>query len=156
MKAMIAGLLPRRERRVGYFAVPAALLCLGASIAVAACEPSPQRARRPGAATNGSQARPRRADIVFKQGCRLPVPYLQRLRDGTFEGRSPDVVAVPQPPNYFGSFGITTHSGPWDYLQEVPLVLYGPGLLRPGRVNPAGPVTLADVAPTLGQIVGTP
>ncbi|MDQ3958061.1 MAG: alkaline phosphatase family protein [Actinomycetota bacterium] len=41
-----------------------------------------------------------------------------------------------------------SHSGPWPYLQHVPLVFYGPGIVpRTGEIG--RPVTLADVAPTL-------
>ena len=45
------------------------------------------------------------------------------------------------------------HSGPWDYVAEVPLLLYGPGYIRAqGAVDRT--VTLADIAPTQGELVG--
>lgn len=45
-----------------------------------------------------------------------------------------------------------SHSGPWPYLQEVPLLFYGPGVVRrPGTYD--RPVTLADVAPTIATLL---
>jgi hypothetical protein len=50
----------------------------------------------------------------------------------------------------------TSHSGPWDYLQRVPLVFYGPGFIRPmGHVELDREVTLADLAPTLAELLET-
>jgi Type I phosphodiesterase / nucleotide pyrophosphatase len=58
---------------------------------------------------------------------------------------------VPVPPNYFDNH---SHSGPWPYLQRVPLFLYGPGHVpAAGRVRT--PVELADLAPTLAVHLGT-
>jgi len=64
---------------------------------------------------------------------------------------------TPREPHLFGSLWATTHSGPWDYLQDVPLVFYGPGFFAsngPTRVERE--VTLADVAPTLAQLLDMP
>jgi hypothetical protein len=45
----------------------------------------------------------------------------------------------------------TTHGTPQPYDRQVPVVLYGAGV-KPGRYeSPASP---ADIAPTLGAIVG--
>ncbi|MGH2812415.1 MAG: alkaline phosphatase family protein [Actinomycetota bacterium] len=60
---------------------------------------------------------------------------------------------VPRQPNYWGSFGVTSHTGPWDYLQTVPLVLYGPGYINAaGTVGDASNVV--DVFPTVGDLLG--
>ena len=57
---------------------------------------------------------------------------------------------VPQEPNFVGTN--FPHSGPWDYLQDVPLFWYGPGIIPAlGRVE--RPVTLADVAPTQAKLL---
>jgi hypothetical protein len=49
----------------------------------------------------------------------------------------------------------TSHSGPYDFLQEVPLVFYGPGFVKNlGRWKPAREITLADIAPTQAEILG--
>lgn len=89
--------------------------------------------------------------------CALPDDELQRIQRGTMLGRSPELQVVPEQPNYFGSFDTTTHSGPWDYIQEVPIVLYGPGHIQSrGPLTLDRPVTVADLAPTLADLVGTP
>ncbi|MDQ4064913.1 MAG: hypothetical protein M3161_02585, partial [Actinomycetota bacterium] len=62
-----------------------------------------------------------------RAACDLPPKILERIARGLVTGRSADVHMVPRYPNFFGSFRVTTHSGPWDYLQRVPLVFYGPG-----------------------------
>lgn len=94
--------------------------------------------------------------------CRLGPNVLERIRNGLRVGRSEDVVTVPQAPNYLGSFAVTSHSGPWDYLQNVPLVAYGPKHV-PSTGQTTTEATLADVYPTvedwtkteLGDRVGT-
>jgi Type I phosphodiesterase / nucleotide pyrophosphatase len=45
------------------------------------------------------------------------------------------------------------HAGPQDHLQEVPLFLYGPGVIEPGRVVDR-PVTSADIVPTEARLLG--
>lgn len=76
--------------------------------------------------------------------CDLPEPLLRRTRNGYFPGRSGDIQIIPREPATFG----VSHSGPWDYLQGVPMFLYGPGHVAAlGRVSSR--VTMADLAPTL-------
>jgi hypothetical protein len=87
--------------------------------------------------------------------CRLGPHILERVARGYRPARSEDVTIVPTAPNYVGSFDVTSHSGPWDYLQRVPLVLYGPSRLPPvGSVTRE--VTLADVYPTVEAWTDTP
>ncbi len=88
--------------------------------------------------------------------CELPAAQLRRLVAGTYEGRSPDLQYVPRAPHLFGSFEMTTHSGPWGYLQDVPLLLYGPGYIRSqGDLTLDRRVTVADIAPTFAELLGT-
>ena len=48
-----------------------------------------------------------------------------------------------------------SHSGPYDFLQEVPLIFYGPGFIRnTGDLEVDREVTLADVAPTFARLMG--
>jgi hypothetical protein len=88
-----------------------------------------------------------------ERACGLPADQLARIWRGYDPRRSEDVFVVPRKPAFFGSISVVSHSGPWDYLQRVPLVLYGPGHIRT-----SGPVgesaTLADVYPTVGELVG--
>lgn len=86
------------------------------------------------------------------RGCALGPKILVRLWRGHDARRSEDVTIVPRHPNYWGSFNTTSHTGPWDYLQKVPLVLYGPGFINPsGALQDAANVT--DVFPTVGKLV---
>lgn len=58
---------------------------------------------------------------------------------------------VPREPNFIGTFDLTSHSGPWDYLQRVPLVLYGPGVV-PARGEVNDPVDHTSIYPTVGAL----
>ncbi|HYO61198.1 MAG TPA: hypothetical protein VEU29_04815, partial [Actinomycetota bacterium] len=89
----------------------------------------------------------------IERACALDKPLLARVWRGFDPERSEDVTFVPLAPNYSGAFDVTSHSGPWDYLQNVPLVLYGPGVIEDaGRVK--GAATLADVFSTAGALTG--
>jgi hypothetical protein len=93
----------------------------------------------------------------LQHSCGLPPPYVTRTARGISVGRSPDVTYIPKEPNFFGSFRGTTHSGPWDYLQEVPLLFYGPGFVpEAGHVATEGEITLANVVPTLAEHLAFP
>ena len=87
------------------------------------------------------------------QACSLPDGYLERTERGFFEQRSGQISLLPRYPAYMASGGGGwSHSGPWPYLQDVPLVFYGPGLIEAaGDVD--APATLADVAPTLMRLL---
>ncbi|MGH2808702.1 MAG: alkaline phosphatase family protein [Actinomycetota bacterium] len=111
---------------------------------------------RPGDETAASRlAGPARifdSDDPIDRACDLDADLLRRIWLGTFEPRSEDVVMVPQEPNYTGTFDIVNHSGPWDYLSRVPLVLYGPRIAAQGPVDT--PAELVDVFPTVGALTG--
>ena len=97
------------------------------------------------------------AGTWLRAACDLPLPQLARIRRGYFGGRSPDITMVPRKPNFFGTFEVTSHAGPWGYLQRVPLVFYGPGFIKSqGTIRPSRPATLADLAPTLAELLDTP
>ena len=88
--------------------------------------------------------------------CAAPIEHLRRVRRGAYPGRTYDVLFVPRYPNTVGTFDYTTHSGPWDYIQRVPLVFAGPGYIR--RLGPLSlnrEVTVADIAPTLAELLET-
>ena len=92
----------------------------------------------------------------LESGCALDVKLLRRIRRDYHPDRSPEVVAIPREPNYFGGYESTSHSGPWDYIQRVPMLFYGPGFIEAnGDVAPTGhDVTVADIAPTLAGLLG--
>jgi arylsulfatase A-like enzyme len=82
---------------------------------------------------------------IEEAACAMPHEHLLRVWRGTDPHRSGQVAIVPQEPNFVGTN--FPHSGPWDYLQDVPLFWYGPGVIPAvGEVD--RPATLADIAPT--------
>lgn len=76
-----------------------------------------------------------------------------RIRRGYVPFRSPDVLFVPREPNYVGRPEAPVHSGPWDYLAEVPLVAYGPPYVA-ARGAVGARATVADLAPTTAELIG--
>jgi type I phosphodiesterase/nucleotide pyrophosphatase len=74
---------------------------------------------------------------------------LLRTWRGIMPGRSGNLQIISRFPDYIGA-GLT-HSSPYDYTQEVPLFLYGPGYVKPGTYD--DPVTLADLAPTTAALL---
>jgi hypothetical protein len=83
--------------------------------------------------------------------CDLPRRELLRIWNGYHPGRSGDIQIVPREPNILGRS--LTHSGPWDYLQLAPMLWYGPGHV-PAVGVVRRQVTMADVAPTIGSLIG--
>jgi len=85
------------------------------------------------------------------QLCALPEDWLELTQRGYYEGRSGHISLLPRTPMYMTTGGKGwTHSGPWDYLQKVPLVFYGPGVVPEGA-EVGRRVSLADVAPTIAS-----
>jgi hypothetical protein len=88
---------------------------------------------------------------LARAACALPHEQLLRIWRGVEPGRSGQIAVVPEAPNFLGSN--FPHSGPWAYLQDVPLFFFGPGIIPAvGKVE--RPVTLADVAPTQAKLLG--
>ncbi|HET7483131.1 MAG TPA: alkaline phosphatase family protein [Actinomycetota bacterium] len=83
-----------------------------------------------------------------QQACGLPHEWLVRTQRGYFEPRSGQISLLPRTPAYMASGGGGwSHSGPWPYLEDIPIVFYGPGFVEAqGDVD--RPVTTADIAPT--------
>lgn len=93
----------------------------------------------------------------FQASCAVPLDHLRWTRRGLIPGVSPDVVVIPREPNFFGGFIGQNHAGPSRYVQEVPIIFYGPGMIEgKGAVDPAGETTLADIAPTTARLLKTP
>lgn len=91
---------------------------------------------------------------LTEAACSVPTELLVRTWRGHRPDRSGDIELLPAEPDFIGHGGLP-HSGPWDYVSRVPLLWYGPGFIRPqGEVD--RPVTLADIAPTQGELVGFP
>jgi hypothetical protein len=84
--------------------------------------------------------------------CDLPLEEITRIWNGYYPGRSGELQVVPRKPNYSTAGGLT-HSGPWNYLQRVPMLWFGPGHV-PARGRVERPATMADVAPTIARLIG--
>jgi hypothetical protein len=104
----------------------------------------------------GLLTEPRRAaaqavpkDLV-KVACSLPHDQLLRIWRGWRADRGAQLTFVPDEPNFVGS-GLP-HVGPWDYIQTVPMLWYGPGFVKP-RGEVERPVTVAGIAPTVAQLL---
>ncbi|HEX2051526.1 MAG TPA: alkaline phosphatase family protein [Actinomycetota bacterium] len=144
----------RRRRRRPWRAL-AALVVVAVAVGAAAVylgDDGPRRGR-------SAAQRLARAGRTFatldpvRRACALDDEQLVRLWRGNHPRHSEDVTLVPQEPNYMGAFDLTSHSGPWDYLQRIPLVLYGPQRIRAaGRVE--GAANLVDVYATMGALTG--
>jgi Type I phosphodiesterase / nucleotide pyrophosphatase len=86
-----------------------------------------------------------------RMACDLPRIQLRRIVNGYITGKSGEIQFVLRTPHFFGA---NSHSGPWDYLQHVPLFFYGPGhVASAGKID--APVTVADIAPTLAGFLGS-
>lgn len=73
---------------------------------------------------------------------------------GYFPGRSGQVFYVPHEGDFLVDGGTSQfmHGSPYDYDTRIPLLLHGPGFVRPGVI--AAPAVQQDVAPTLAAILG--
>jgi Type I phosphodiesterase / nucleotide pyrophosphatase len=91
---------------------------------------------------------------LMETACSVPTELLIRTWRGHRSDRSGDLELLPQEPDFVGHGGLP-HSGPWDYVGMVPLFWYGPGFIE-ARGEVDRPVTLADIAPTQGELVGFP
>ena len=81
----------------------------------------------------------------------LPGEVILRLWRGWRSDRGGEVIMVPRGFDFFD--GGISHTTPWPYTQDVPMVWYGPGLI-PVRGAVSRPVTSADIAPTMARMIG--
>jgi hypothetical protein len=105
--------------------------------------------RKPTRGSVPAKAQSSNQDIV-RLACSIPHEQLLRTYRGWRPDRGAQISFIPKEPNFVGS-GLP-HVGPWDYIQTVPMLWYGPGYIKPqGEVN--RPVTSADVAPTSAELL---
>jgi predicted AlkP superfamily pyrophosphatase or phosphodiesterase len=135
-------------------------LLLGVGLAAAACTSaagSGGGASDTSAGPTGPGSPPPAASVsdrgLARAACRnTSHDALLRTWRGVRLDRSGDVQIVAKDPNFVN--GGLTHATPFDYSQDVPLLLYGPGYVRAGEYDQ--PITLADLAPTLGALLKFP
>jgi Type I phosphodiesterase / nucleotide pyrophosphatase len=88
-------------------------------------------------------------DLV-RLACALPHGWLLRTWRGWRPDRGAQLSFVPIEPNFVGA-GLP-HVGPWPYLQDVPMLWFGPGHVE-ARGAVARPVTVAGIAPTVARLL---
>ena len=100
--------------------------------------------------TAGASSSSGESDVLVKAACSLTKDELMRIDRGVMPGRSGQILIVAHEPDFVGAN--YPHSGPWDYLQRVPMLFYGPGYIpAKGKINT--PVTMADVSPTEAELL---
>ncbi len=85
--------------------------------------------------------------------CGMPHEELLRTWRGWSQDRGGELQMVAEQPNFVGS-GLP-HVGPWDYVQDVPMLWYGPGFV-PAQEAVKRPVTSVGIAPTVAKLLDFP
>jgi Type I phosphodiesterase / nucleotide pyrophosphatase len=87
---------------------------------------------------------------LARQVCKaVPREVLVRTVNGTHLVRSGDLQMITSYPDYVSS-GLT-HATPFDHTQDVPLLLYGPGIVKPGVYDESA--FLTDVSQTAASML---
>ena len=107
-------------------------------------------------------ARPDGGPIQEAAATDLGAEYMELVQRSYRAGRSGDIQLLIAPfnsSNYSNeSLSLvprdprTSHASIWMYLQRIPLVVYGPGIVEPSDSEER--VSLADLAPTTAQLIG--
>jgi predicted AlkP superfamily pyrophosphatase or phosphodiesterase len=87
-------------------------------------------------------------------GSRAGAPFFDAMRKSWYSERSGDLQVGLKPYWMYGSGNMTTHGSPHPYDTNVPILIYGPSWIVPGRVDQR--VEVVDLAPTLARILGIP
>lgn len=95
----------------------------------------------------------------------IGTPIMENLHRGHIPGRSGEVMLVPKPHSFIiGEWDLTTlvsgrptttnsHPNPWNFIAQVPLILYGPDYVAQGK-QVRRMVDIADLAPTYAALLG--
>lgn len=123
---------------------------LAVALVSVTCTSSDGPESQPGSPTFGAMAAELGTDVV-EQLIRGYVPG----RSGEISLVTPPWTTVAQWPGGLRSRRDprTTHASPWAYLARVPIILHGPGYVRPG-VRSERSVDVADLAPTFAELLG--
>lgn len=130
---------------------PVSRALLAVALIAVACTAANRDPRQDGPTT--APPGPAELDVArrfLRLACSIPPSQLRRIWAGFSEETSGEVQLVARFPNYYGNH---SHSGPWPYLQNVPMLLYGPGHV-PAIGEVARPVTMADLPATLAGYLG--
>ncbi|MEO7392662.1 MAG: alkaline phosphatase family protein [Ramlibacter sp.] len=91
----------------------------------------------------------------LEEGSRAGAPFFEEIHKSWNKDVSGDVQFVIKP--FWmssSSTSVATHGSPHPYDNHVPILVYGPKWVRPGRVD--GHVDAVDIAPTLARWLGVP
>ena len=86
-------------------------------------------------------------------GSRAGAPFFGAMQKSWNANVSGDVQFALQPYFMLGT-SVATHGSPHRYDTHVPILMYGPKWVRPGRVDK--PVEVVDIAPTLARLLRVP
>jgi predicted AlkP superfamily pyrophosphatase or phosphodiesterase len=91
----------------------------------------------------------------LEAGSRAGAPLFDAMRRTWHKDVSGDVQYALKPYwMHASSTSVTTHGSPHPYDTHVPILLWGPRWVKPGRVDAR--VEVADIAPTLSRLLGVP
>lgn len=110
-----------------------------------------QEARRLLLEEPGIEAAYTRGELL--SGSRAGAPFFAQMRRAWHPDVSGEVQYAPRPNWMFGN-AAATHGSPHPYDTHVPILLWGPRWVKPGRVNT--PVEPVDIVPTLAKILHVP
>lgn len=89
----------------------------------------------------------------LESNSRAGAPFFDQLRKSWHPDVSGDVQYALKANWMFGSAtSVTTHGSPHAYDTNVPILVYGPGWVKPGRIDTR--VEVVDIAPTLSRLLG--
>jgi len=97
-------------------------------------------------------ADPAAVSALAARVCKLPRQWLVETWRGWRRDRSGQIQILPTLPNFVAGNGIYPHAGPWPYLEDVPMLWYGPGYIK-SQGTVSRPVTSADIAPTVAELL---
>ena len=90
----------------------------------------------------------------LESNSRAGEPFFEQMRKSWHTDVSGDVQVVVKQNWMIGGATGATHGSPHEFDNHVPLLMYGPNWVRPGRIDQR--VEIVDVAPTLARWLGVP
>ena len=91
----------------------------------------------------------------LESGSRAGAPGFEAMRNTFDRERSADLQVGLKPYWMYGAGNVgTTHGSQYPYDTNVPILLYGPSWISPGRIDKH--VEVVDIAPTLARILRVP
>lgn len=90
----------------------------------------------------------------LESGSAAGAPFFEQIHRTWHPELSGDVQYVLKPHWMMASSSAATHGSPHPYDTNVPILLWGPRWVKPGRVETG--VEVVDIAPTLARMLGVP